>query len=409
MPKTGLGIDVLTAAKRRIARVFADFPNVYVSFSGGKDSGVTYELAAREARARGRRLGVLIIDLEAQYTHTIDYIHAMLERHADVSDVYWVCLPLALRNAVSQFEPKWQCWDPDAADRWVRPLPEHPGVVSAPDFFPWFVRDMEFEDLVPRFATWYSEQNGGRLTCALVGIRSDESLNRFRTIANRKKTTHDGLAWTTWTGGTTYNAYPIYDWRTEDDWRFYGREHVPYNRVYDLMHQAGLSIHQARLCQPYGDDQRKGLWLYHIIEPETWTRVVARVQGANFGARYARETGNVLGRIKVEKPDALSWEQYSKALLESMPPPTAEAFRTRIAWFMRWHSLHTPGCEGGVLPDDGPLDRKHPSWHRICKVILSYDYYCRALTFSAPASQEAFRRYKKVMEIKRREWAFDGL
>lgn len=30
------------------------------------------------------------------------------------------------------------------------------------------------------------------------------------------------------------------------------------NRLYDLMHQAGLTIHQQRICQPYGDDQRKG-------------------------------------------------------------------------------------------------------------------------------------------------------
>lgn len=56
-----LGIDVLTAAKHRIARVFDDFARVYVSFSGGKDSGVLLELAAREARRRGRRLGVLFV------------------------------------------------------------------------------------------------------------------------------------------------------------------------------------------------------------------------------------------------------------------------------------------------------------------------------------------------------------
>jgi predicted phosphoadenosine phosphosulfate sulfurtransferase len=78
---------VLTAARQRIARVFSDFPVVYVSFSGGKDSGAAYELAACEARARGRRLGVLIVDLEAQYRHTIEYLHLMLARHADVSDV----------------------------------------------------------------------------------------------------------------------------------------------------------------------------------------------------------------------------------------------------------------------------------------------------------------------------------
>lgn len=402
--KRGLGVDVLTAAQRRIRRVFTDFPNVYVSFSGGKDSGIVLELAAREARSRGRSLGCLIIDLEAQYSATIDYLHAMLDRHADVLDVYWVCLPLTLRNAVSQFQPTWQCWNPDERDRWVRPLPQHPGVISDPEFFPFFMRGMEFEELVPAFADWYAGEHHDRMTCALVGIRSDESLNRYRTIASRTKTRHADLPWTTWTGGNTYNAYPIYDWQTRDDWIFYGREHVPYNRIYDLMHQAGVSIHQARLCQPYGDDQRQGLWLYHILEPDTWARVVARVQGVNFGARYAKESGNVLGRIRVEKPDSMSWEQYSRALLDSMPPATAEAFRTRIAWFIQWHTRH--GYSDGVIPDDGPLDRKHPSWKRICKVILGFDYYCKALTFSPPANLATYEAYRKKMRARRAEWGY---
>lgn len=405
--KKPLGVDVLTAARRRIREVFTDFPNVYVSFSGGKDSGVLLELAAVEARARGRRLGVLIVDLEAQYQHTVDYLHTMLERHADVLEVYWLCLPLALRNAVSQFQPKWTCWDPDETDRWVRPLPKHPGVVTDPNHFGFFHPGMEFEELVPAFGHWYAKANGGRMTACLVGIRSDESLNRWRTIASVKKKTHRGRQWTTWLGGDLYNAYPVYDWRTEDIWRFYGRERVPYNRVYDLMHQAGLSIHQARLCQPYGDDQRQGLWLYHVIEPATWTRLLCRVQGANFGARYSRETGNVLGRITITCPEGMTWQEYAQALLASMPPPTAEHFRDKIAVFLRYYDVR--GFHGGVIPDDGPLDRKTPSWKRICKVLLSYDFYCKGLSFSPPAHQEAYKAYRKRMERRRQEWGYTGL
>lgn len=317
MGKQYLGIDVLTAARQRISRVFDDFPCCYVSFSGGKDSGVLTDLACQEARARGRRVGVLFIDLEAQYKLTIDYIADMLERNADVADPWWVALPLNLRNAVSQFEPQWMCWDPGRREDWVREPPA--SAITDESRFPFFRRRMEFEELTPEFARWYG---GGKLTCCMVGIRTQESLNRWRTIAGRKST-HDGLQWTTWMGGPAYNAYPVYDWRAEDIWGYYAREKVPYNTLYDRMHQAGLSIHQARICQPYGDDQRKGLWLYQMIEPETWTRVVARVNGANFGAIYARETGNILGRIKVTKPGHLTWRQFAEILLESMPPPAA--------------------------------------------------------------------------------------
>lgn len=405
--KRPLGVDVLTAARQRITRVFDDFPRVHVSFSGGKDSGVLYELAAQEARRRGRRIGVLIVDLEAQYRNTIDYIKLMIDRHADVSDVFWVALPLNLRNAVSQFEPQWMCWDPDRRGDWVRE--PHPDSITDEDFFPFFHRRMEFEEFVPEFAKWYAQ---GKLTCCLVGIRSAESLNRWRTIAwgatapgqgRRTKTTHDGLPWTTWTGGPTFNAYPIYDWETEDVWTYYGREKVPYNLLYDRMHQAGLTIHQARICQPYGDDQRKGLWLYHIIEPETWTRVVARVNGANQGALYARESGNIMGRLKIDLPEGVgTWQEYAHLLLASMPPPTAEHFRNKIAVFIRWYQVR--GYPDGIIPDDGPENQKgHPSWRRICKVLLVNDYHCKRLSFS-PTKTGAYQKYRTLMQKRRAQW-----
>ncbi|MFD3908833.1 DUF3440 domain-containing protein [Streptomyces californicus] len=404
--KKPLGTDVLTAARRRVRTVFQQFPVVYVSFSGGKDSGVLLELAACEARAQGRRLGVLIVDLEAQYAHTVDYLHTMLDRHRDVLDVYWAALPLSLRNAVSVYEPQWTCWDPEARDMWARPLPEHPGVISDEDFFPFFHRGMEFEEFVPEFGKWLSDRHGGRMTACLVGIRSDESINRWRTIARRDKRTHEGHQWTTWIGDALYNAYPIYDWRTEDIWTYYGAEGVPNNRIYDLMHQAGVSIHQARLCQPYGDDQRQGLWLYHILEPETWSKLVARVQGANFGARYARETGNILGRIKITCPDGMTWEDYYHYILGQLPPDTADHYRTKVAVFLDWYSVR--GYPGGRIPDDGPNNKSEPSWMRICKTILSNDYWCKGLSFGPPASSEAYKTYRKKMDIQRREWGYRG-
>lgn len=388
--------DVLTAARERIVRTFDDFERVYVSFSGGKDSGVLLELAAVEARERGRTLGCLIVDLEAQYAHTIDYLRLMLERHKDVLDVYWVALPLNLRNAVSHFEPQWMCWEPGREDDWVR-RPE-PRSITDEAFFPFFRRRMEFEEFVPEFAEWYSQ---GKPTACLVGIRSDESLNRYRTIASTSKETHDGLQWTTRVSEHAYNAYPIYDWTTEDIWTYYARESVPYNVLYDRMHQAGLTIHQQRICQPYGDDQRRGLWLYSVIEPETWSRVVARVQGANFGGLYAGESGNVLGRIKVRKPEHLTWEQFAMVLLDSMPPPVAEHYKNKIAAFVKWWMDR--GYPDGI-PDEGPANTKEsPSWTRVVKTLLRFDYHCKGLSFT-PTKTEAYAAYLDRMKRRREEW-----
>jgi predicted phosphoadenosine phosphosulfate sulfurtransferase len=402
--KRYLGIDVLTAAQQRISRVFDDFPVIYVSFSGGKDSGVLLELTAEEARRRGRRVGCLIVDLEAQYKLTVEeYIPAMLSRHADVLDVYWVCLPLSLRNAVSQIEPQWMCWEPGREADWVRPRPEHPGVIADEGFFPFYRRGMEFEDFVPEFGHWLGQ---GRMTACLVGIRTGESLNRWRTIASKTKSTHQGLQWTTWIkGGPTFNAYPIYDWVTEDIWTFYGAFKVPHNRLYELMFAAGLTIHQARICQPYGDDQKRGLWLYQIIEPETWGRVLARVSGAAAGARYAQDSGRITGRGKLQKPDHLSWEDYVTLLLESMPEPTAEHFRDNIAKFLSWYDSH--GYPGGAIPDEHPttkVGKDIPSWYRIAKMILSHDYWGKGLSIGPPRSTRAAQQ----LAAMRKQQAIEG-
>lgn len=399
--KRGLGIDVLTAARQRISAVFDDFPRVYVSFSGGKDSGVLLHLVMDEAQRRERKVGVLFIDLEAQYKLTIDYIAEQYEAYADLIEPYWLALPVHLRNAVSQFEPQWICWEPEREADWVRLA--HPLSITDPATFPWYRYAMEFEELVPAFGYWYAQDQPA---ACFVGIRSDESLNRWRTLAANKSTYQD-RQWMTWLGQTLYNAYPIYDWRTEDVWTYYGRERKSYNRLYDRMHQAGLTIHQARICQPYGDDQRRGLWLYHVIEPETWSRVVARVNGANQGALYIRQSGNILGQQKITKPAGHTWESFTRMLLSSLPDATRDHYENKLAVFLHWYRQR--GYPDGIpdeLPpevENGSTRELRPSWRRICRVLLRNDYWCKELSFSQHKTG-AYWKYKKVMEKRRTAW-----
>lgn len=393
--RAGLGISVLAAAEQRIAWVFDNVPRIYVSFSGGKDSTVLMHLVAAEARKRGRRVGLLFIDWEAQYTLTIAHIRAMLALYADVFEVYWVALPLRTTNATSQYEPEWTCWEPGKRDLWVRDLP--PDAVSDPAFFPFYKDHMTFEEFVPDFGHWYSQ---GKLTASLVGIRATESLNRWRSMV-REKSTLEGRNWTTWIGGHVYNAYPIYDWKTADIWRFHGKTGLPYNALYDRMHAAGLTIHQMRICEPYGDEQRKGLWLYQVIEPETWARICARVAGAGTGALYANEAGNILGNTKIALPPGHTWQSFAEMLLHSMPPPTAEHYRNKIAVWIKWYR-----DRGHEIADEMPKDTgadDMPSWRRVCKMLLKNDYWCKTMCFS-PTKTAAYDRYTKLMKRRRDAW-----
>ncbi len=405
MIKQPIGISVLEAARERIAYTFDHFERIYLSFSAGKDSTVMLHLVADEARKRGRRFGLLIVDLEAQYKLTMEHAQKCVDMHKDCIELYWCCLPIHLRNAVSVYEPFWLCWDPEREDAWVRAKPDC--ALGNGDTLPFFRNGMEFEEFVPEFGRWYAQ---GQTCACLVGIRCDESLNRFRTIATSNKETFDGKRWTSRVIDSVYNVYPIYDWKSSDLWVYHAKNaDRPYNRLYDMMHKAGVPMGHMRICQPYGDDQRKGLWLFHLIEPETWSLVVARVNGANGGALYCQEWGNINGYRGVTKPAGHTWKSFAYLLANSMPPKTKEHYKNKILLFEKWWVER--GYPNGI-PDEADYEmeqaRKAPSWRRVCKSLLRNDYWCKGLGFSQHKS-DAYRKYVAIMDKRKNEWGVNAM
>jgi predicted phosphoadenosine phosphosulfate sulfurtransferase len=395
MPKKIINLNVYQASQERISKTFDEFEKIYVSFSGGKDSTVMLHMVMDEAIKRNRTIGVLFIDLEGQYKLTINHIRNELKMYEKNIDLFWVCLPIHLRNAVSVYEPFWICWDKDKRAAWVRELPEE--AISDEKFFPFFAKGMEFEEFVPQFGEWYGK---GKKTACCVGIRANESLNRFRTIASKSKIKYKDFQWTTLVCGNVYNIYPIYDWKTEDIWIYHAKfPKKPENPLYEYMYKAGLTISQMRICQPYGDDQRKGLWLFHLIEPETWARIVARVNGANAGALYIQESGNYTGYRRIIKPVQHTWKSFAKLLINSMPPQTQEHYKIKIFAFIRWWKKK--GYAEGI-PDECEYkleaEKLVPSWRRICKSLLRNDYWFKGLSFTQTKSEV----YQKYLAFKKK-------
>lgn len=390
-------ISVLQASKARISTTFDDFEKIYISFSGGKDSSVMTHLVMEEAIKRGRKVGLLIIDLEAQYIDTIKHLEHMVELYKDHIDLHWACLPMLLRNAVSNYQPRWICWDEEKKDIWVRQKPE---ICKGVEDYPFYVPKMEFEEFIILFGEWYSEYGKYR-TAAFIGIRSDESLHRYRAIASDKNgLTWEQFRWTTLIKKNLYNIYPIYDWRTEDIWVYHGKHRdKPHNAIYDKMNMAGVKLSNQRLCQPYGDDQKRGLWLYHILEPETWYKLIERVNGVNSGALYINETGNMTGYNKITKPEGHTWKSFCNLLLRTLPKKMRNHYVFRFKKFIS--SWQDRGYKS--IPDEAPeeLEAKcwAPSWRRMCKVILRNDYWCKSLGQTQPFS-EAYGKYKEIKKLR---------
>lgn len=397
--KIPIGVDVLTAARQRIADIFDNFERICLSFSGGKDSTVMLHLVAEEARNRGRIFSILFIDWEVQYSATIAHVAAMQEEYSDCTECFFhVCLPLTTVNGVSAIQPEWTAWEPDV--EWIRQPPT--GAITDPAYFRFYKLGMTFEAFIPEFNAWFSN---GVHSASLVGIRADESLNRFLAISSqRKMRLSPDKPWTTQQpDGKSWNVYPLYDWHVRDIWRFHAYSGLRYNSVYDLMFQAGVSLAAMRICEPFGPEQRKGLWLYHILEPETWSRGCERVSGATSGARYVRNGHKYFGRYKIEKPTHHTWQSYASFLLDSLPLPTAEHYRTKISIYLHWYR-EREYPEG--IPDSQDRDmggQDVPSWRRICKVILNNDYWCRGLSF-APTKKHNYQRYMERLKKQRDKW-----
>lgn len=425
--KVGKGINVYEASNERIDFIFKNFKRIYLSFSGGKDSGVMLNLVLNYMRRNGitEKIGVMILDNEANYTHSLSFMHSILSKNLDLLDVYWCCLPITLPCTVSSYAIEWQCWGLRDKKRWIRPMPKQEYVVNTENCpFDFFEEDMQYFDFWDKFGDWYAK---GEECACLIGIRTHESLNRWRAIMNENKQTKGGEMWTKKNTDYVYNCYPIYDWRTEDIWIANYKFDWEYNELYDIFWKAGLSIHQMRVASPFMSESKSSLNLYRVIDPHVWATLCARVQGANFIATYGKQ----LNYHSFKLPPNHTWKSFVKFLLATLPKEVAENFKMRFI-----QSLKFWGRTGRGLPDKtimeleqagvgfklngntvhGNKDKQRvviqsfpdhldmlschnsdvASWKRFAITILKNDHTCKYMGL-APTKEQAVRQ-RQIME-----------
>lgn len=419
--------NVYESTIERINYIFDNFKNIYVSFSSGKDSGALLNLCIDIARQRDRRLGVLFIDLEAYCHFNIEFVERMFNVNKDILDIYWVCLPMESPNSLSYLEPTWVWWDKTKEDIWVREMPKNEWIINEDNQqFDFYKKNMPFEEFIKYFGNWYGK---GQQTACLVGIRTDESLNRFRAIVNNKKERFNDKLYSTRVNENTYNFYPLYDWQVEDIWIYNAKFNKDYNKIYDLFYKAGVSIHKMRVDEPFGNEAKAGLNMFRVIDPKVWARVVNRVSGANFGNIYS---GNKIMNARYTLPKNHTWKSFCKFLLKTLPQKTANNYKTKFVKFIKyWHrvgcgltddnikmleqkygkyiintgQLSNRGSKDKILikfktiVDEIPeLDTKDDvlTWKRLAMTIIKNDFICKSLSFSI--NKEMTQRQKELLK-----------
>lgn len=342
--------NVFDASIERLDFIFSRFERIYISFSGGKDSGALLNLVLSYMKERGinRKIGIQILDNEANYEYSLQFMRRILEANREHLDIYWCCMPITLPCTVSSYEIDWQCWGNADKHRWIRPLPTEDYVVHMGNhpFGDKFVENMNYDHFWHMFAEWYSQ---GKRTANLIGIRTVESLNRFRAIMNEDKETLEGRMWTKKNTDHVFNCYPLYDWRTEDIWTANAKFGWDYNKLYDVFYMAGVPVHKMRVASPFMSESKGSLNLYRVIDPHTWATLCARVQGANFIATYGKQ----LNYHSFKLPEGHTWRSFVKFLLDTLPEETSRNFKERFV-----QSILFWGRTGRGLPDEVIADLK---------------------------------------------------
>ena len=418
--------NVYDAANERIDYIFKNFERIYVSFSGGKDSGVMLNLVIDYVRKHNikEKVGVMVLDNEANYTHSLNFMHDIIRENLDILDVYWCCLPITLPCTVSSFMTEWQCWGEDDKDRWIRPMPTDSYIVNINNHpFDFFEENMSYDKFWDGFGHWYSQ---GKRCASLIGIRTDESLNRFRSLMNDRKQMLDGNIWTKKNSEFVYNCYPIYDWKTDDIWIANGKFEWKYNELYDIFWKAGLTIAQMRVASPFMSESKSSLNLYRVIDPQVWSRLCARVQGANFVATYGKQ----LTYRSFKLPNGHTWKSFTKFLIETLPKEVGENFKSRFIQSIKYwwrvgrglpdeviedlrnnnipfvlgdktrHGNQDKNCVRMLPPDHLDMLKCHnsdvTSWKRFAITILKNDHTCKYLGL-APTHEQA-KRQREIMK-----------
>ncbi|MCL2083842.1 MAG: DUF3440 domain-containing protein [Oscillospiraceae bacterium] len=425
--------NVLDAFMDRMEFIFANFNHVVVAFSGGKDSGLMLELLNLyyTKHRPSAQVSVYHIDYEGNYQHTIDYVSRCMGRY-DYFQYYHLCMPVSASCGVSMYQATWMPWNPEERDIWVKEMP--PGAISIEthdfDFFEIGMSDYIFQT---RFGKWLHEKSCALRTAVLVGIRAQESLNRYHAVARGDgSSAFEGANYSTEIFPDIYNFYPLYDWSVEDVWIANGKYGFDYNKLYDLFYLAGVPLAEMRVANPFHICGVDSLKLYRALEPNTWGRLIGRVNGANFGALYGGT--KAMGYKDISLPKGHTWKSYTEFLLDTLPEHTAGIYRRKFET-----SLNYWLEKGGALPvkvvDELELagvrlerlgkprgNRKYageyemvrffeypdriyskdfriiPSYKRMCVTILKNDTSCKYMGFGQ--TKDELQKQRSAME----EW-----
>ena len=365
--------NVLQEAEQRIERLFHEFENVIVSFSGGKDSTVILNLSLEIARKLNRLpLKVMWVDQEAEWEATVKYVENIF-KNPDIEPI-WFQMQMKWNNNLSNDSKHLTIWE--EGKEWIRE--KSPISIKENKYL-----DFGFNELFDKIIkTDYK----GIKSCYIAGVRAEESPKRLLALTN--SLTYKDITWgKRITRDMHYTFYPIYDWSYTDIWKYINSNNLEYNKIYDELYRKGVPNTEMRVSSVHHETSIKALLVVQEIEPQTWAKICKRHTGINTVKHLQKDSF----KCPKELPYMFeTWKEYTFFLAEKLIKED-ENINALLKRIKTYHYLDTE-----------IIGKRF--WNVLINTILSYDMdFTKFDNFLIGGEIDTFRRVYKNPKGKSKE------
>jgi len=258
--------NVYEAALDRIDKIYNSHDEVWVSFSGGKDSLCMLKLVEEyfDKNNYTEKINVVFRDEEVINTMVREFVLTFVDNPKYNFRYYTTQLESEIYILGKKKE--YIQWDENR--KWIVDKPEC-GITEKGIYNQW-----KFDKVL------YEKKN--KRVCSMTGIRADESLIRFSGITN-SKVCH--LTKNPYLKNATLGK-PIYDWKEKDIFKYFYDNNIEYCSVYDMQVFNKDSLRVATVLHA---EAAKNLHKVKTLDPVLYNQVLDVFPEVEVQARYYKD------------------------------------------------------------------------------------------------------------------------